>query len=522
LLFRFDKFSLETDRRELRAGAGIIHLEPQVFDLLLHFVQNPDRVISKDELIERVWKRRAVSDATLNSRINSVRRAIGDSGDRQEFIRTVQRRGFLFAAQVNTGAAGQAAASIEQDGISAAQPRRLALPDKPSIAVLAFQNLSGDPEQEYFADGVVEEIITSLSRIKWLFVIARNSSFTYKGRAVDVKQVGRELGVRYVLEGSVRKAGTRIRITAQLGEADTGVHIWADRYERSLEDIFALQDEITLSVIGAIEPSLRDAEIARVRRKRPDSLDAYDLVLRAIPHVYDVMPDEAAKALPLLEQALELQSDYADAHGWLAWAHQTLFTRAGYGEHHRAAAIRHAQAAITLGRDDATTMALGAFALGMVAHDRATATEAFERALALSPCSAFALFLGCIVMAWGGDADRAIDWADRALRVSPIDRLAFMPHHATAIAHFSRGRYEAAANAARQAVQANPGFSVPRCMLAAALIKLGRTADAKAAAREALQLQPSFTASGFRDAVGMAPSVADSFMDAWGQAGLPL
>src|SRR5215475_3531262 len=216
-----------------------------------------------------------------------------------------------------------------------AQAPALVLPDKPSVAVLPFQNLSGDPEQEYFADGMVEDIITGLSRIKWLFVIARNSTFTYKGRPVDVKQVGRALGVRYVLEGSVRKAADRVRITGQLIDAATGAHVWAERYDRRLEDIFALQDEITLSVVGAIEPSLRDAEIERVKRTRPDNLDAYDLVLRAIPHVYAAMPDEVGKALPLLESALEFQSDYALARGLLAWCHEVLFVRAGSKEENR-------------------------------------------------------------------------------------------------------------------------------------------------------------------------------------------
>ena len=194
----------------------------------------------------------------------------------------------------------------------------LTLPDKPSIAILPFANLNGDPEQEYFADGMVEEIITALSRIRWLFVIARNSSYTHKGQSVDVKQVGRELRVRYVLEGSVRKAGNRVRITAQLIEAEAGSHVWAERYDRSLDDIFALQDEIALSTVGAIEPSLREAEIERVKRKRPDSLDAYDLVLRALPHVYAVMPEEAQKAVPLLERALALEPDYGLAHAFLA------------------------------------------------------------------------------------------------------------------------------------------------------------------------------------------------------------
>src|SRR5215813_8552348 len=222
------------------------------------------------------------------------------------------------------------------------QPALLALPDRPSIAVLPFTNMSGDTEQDYLADGMVEDIITGLARIKWLFVIARNSSFAYKGRSVDVKQAGRELGVRYVLEGSVRKASSRVRVTGQLIEAESGRHVWADRYDRTLDDVFAIQDELTMSVVAAIEPSLRQAEIERVKRKRPDSLDAYDLVLRAIPHVYPAMPDEAAKALPLLERAINMEPNYALAHGFAAWSHEILFARAGAREGNRLAAIRHA------------------------------------------------------------------------------------------------------------------------------------------------------------------------------------
>ena len=208
----------------------------------------------------------------------------------------------------------------------------LALPDRPSIAVLPFANMSGDAEQEYFVDGMVEDIITGLSRIKWLFVIARNSSFAYKGESPDIRQVGRELGVRYVLEGSVRRAAGRVRITGQLVEAETGRHIWAERYDRALDDVFALQDEITLSVIGAIEPTLRQAEIERVRRKRPEHLDAYDLVLRAMPLALTAMPEGASQALPLLERALALEPDYALAHGYAAWCHEILFVRGGKRE----------------------------------------------------------------------------------------------------------------------------------------------------------------------------------------------
>src|SRR5438477_2995437 len=218
---------------------------------------------------------------------------------------------------------------VDAAGTAAVQPAALPLPDKPSIAVLPFQNMSGDPEQEYFVDGMVEEIITALSRIRWLFVIARNSSFTYKGQAVDVKRVGRELGVRYILEGSVRKAGQRVRISGQLIDTETGTHLWANRFDGCLEDVFDLQDELTMSVVGAIEPTLRKAEIERARRKRPESLDAYDFYLRALPFASTAMPEDAEKALPLLEQAIQLDPDYSVAHALIAWCHEQRYLRGG-------------------------------------------------------------------------------------------------------------------------------------------------------------------------------------------------
>jgi TolB-like protein len=325
--------------------------------------------------------------------------------------------------------------------------------DKPSIAVLPFANLSGDPEQEYFADGIVDDIITGLSRIRWLLVIARNSSFAYRGRSVDVKQIGRELGVRYALEGSVRRSGNRVRITTQLIEAETGVHIWAERYDRSLDDIFALQDEITLSAVGAIEPSLREAEIGRVNRKRPENLDAYDLLLRALPHVYAAMPDEANTAVPLLERALALQPDYGLAHGYLSLCYEIVFARGGHDPEIAAAAVRHAHAAIAHGRDDATALALGAFTIALVKHDRPAAIEAFETALALSPSCSIACIFGAVAMGWAGEAERAVKWGEQALRLSPFDRVNYSAHQALALGHFMNRRFEEAANAARRSGQ---------------------------------------------------------------------
>jgi adenylate cyclase len=401
------------------------------------------------------------------------------------------------------------------------EPAMLALPDRPSVAVLPFINMSGDAEQDYFADGMVEDIITGLSRIKWLFVIARNSSFAYKGRAVDVKQAGRELGVRYILEGSVRRAGSRVRVTGQLVEAETGRHVWAERYDRTLDDVFALQDELTMSVVAAIEPSLRQAEAERVKRKRPENLDAYDLVLRAMPEVYTAMPDGAARALPLLERALALEPDYALAHGFDAWCHEILFIRGGAREENRLGAARHAAAAIAHGRDDALALAMGGFALGMVAHDREAARQAFEAALAVSPSCALAYGFGSVVMAIGGDAARAIEWGERALRLSPFDPMRFGMCFAIAISHLQRGEHEEAAEWARQVFQANPNWSYAHVLLAATQARRGRRDAAKEAASRVLELQPGFTIGGMFAAAGYHPSVARPLSEALRAAGLP-
>jgi adenylate cyclase len=404
---------------------------------------------------------------------------------------------------------------------TAAAPPPLPLPDKPSLAVLPFQNMSGDPEQEYFADGMVEDIITGLSRIRWLLVIARNSSFVYKGRSVGVKQVGQELGVRYVLEGSVRKAGNRVRITVQLIEAETGTHVWAERYDRALDDIFSLQDEITLSTVGAIEPSLRDAEIERVKRKRPDNLGAYDLVLRALPHAYAGMPKEARIAVPLLERALALEPDYGLAHGYLAFCYEIVFRGGGFEPEIAAAAVRHAHAAIAHGHDDATALGLAGFVISLVEHDRPAAIEAFETALALSPSCSVAFIFGCIAMGWAGAAERALKWGEQALRLSPFDRLSYGAYQALALGYFMNRRYEEAVNAARRAAQGNPGFSIMHMLVAASLAAQGRVAEAKAAAAPVLALQPHFTIEEHCAGLAVPEVLAAPLTEACHAAGLP-
>ncbi|HUS56074.1 MAG TPA: adenylate/guanylate cyclase domain-containing protein [Thermohalobaculum sp.] len=440
--------------------------------------------------------------------------AISDLGETT--LKNIAEPMRIYSLQVGVTATAQPAPAP-----LAEPPTVLALPEKPSVAVLPFQNMSGDVEQDYFADGMVEDIITGLARIKWLFVIARNSSFAYKGKSVDIKQAGRELGVRYVLEGSVRKVANRVRVTAQLIEAETGGHVWADRYDRTLDDIFAIQDELTMSVVAAIEPSLRQAEIERVKRKRPDNLDAYDLVLRAIPQVYPAMPDGAAQALPLLERALTLEPNYALAHGFASWAHEIVYARGGSRDENRLGAIRHAHAAIAHGRDDAIALSLGGFGMGMVAHDRAAARQAFEAALALSQSCALTYILGSVIMALGGDADRGIEWGEHALRLSPCDPMSYAPLLSIALSRLQRGEHEAAAETAQKVFQANPYWSPAHFLLAATHAKLGRLDAARASAARVLELQPGFTISGYCASFDIHPSLAEPLSEALGLAGLP-
>jgi adenylate cyclase len=276
-----------------------------VFDLLDYLIRHRERVVTKDDLIGAIWNGRIVSDAALTTRLNAARGAIGDSGEEQRLIKTLPRKGFRFVGQVRE----EREAASPGDAPESAP----ALPDKPSIAVLPFANMSGDPEQEYFADGMVEEITTALSRFTWLFVISRNSSFTFKGKAADIKEVGRRLGVRYVLQGAVRKASGKVRVTGQLIEAATGAHIWADKFERDMTDIFALQDDVTVAVISAIQPKLFQAEIALASRRRPENVTAYDFLLRAIQQAIPLTREGLAEALRLVQRALELDPGFAMA-----------------------------------------------------------------------------------------------------------------------------------------------------------------------------------------------------------------
>jgi len=446
-----------------------------------------------------------ISDDTFRQVRDKIDVGFDDAGERQ--LKNIERPVRVYRVQL-----GKTVQRVE---------RAPASTKRPSIAVLPFQNMSGDPEQEYFADGMVDEIITGLSRIKWLSVVSRNSSYLFKNRPATMKDVAATLGVRYVLEGGVRKSGNRVRITAQLIDAETDAHLWAEQYDRLLEDVFALQDEITMCVVGAIEPSVRKAEIDRIKRQRPDNFTAYDLLLQSQQFVFAGMPAEAAKAITLLEQALKLEPNYSAAHAYLSWCLHARFGRGGLREEDRLAAVDHARAAVALGNDDATALAIAALVLAYDRHDVSTALKVFDRALELSNCNVFALCWNAAILAWIGRSELAIERAQRALRLGPFDSLIWRAHHALSIAYFDSHRYGDAADSARSVIAANSAYSLPRAILAAALVRLGRLDEARAAARTVLEHEPSFTIHGTARYSELEPAVFRPMADAWREAGLP-
>lgn len=510
----FGPFRLEPAAGILFRGSEPVALGQRAVALLGLLVGRAGSPVPKEALIEAAWPAQAIADSNLTVQIAAIRRTLEERDGGACWIETLPRRGYRYI--------GPSVAIDDPDAAaSASSVRWLALPDRPSIAVLPFVDMSGDPEQDHVADGMVSDIITGLARINWLFVIAQNSTAIYKGRVVDVKQVGRELGVRYVLEGSVRKAGGSLRISAQMIDASNGAHVWAERYDRSSDDIFALQDEIALSAVGAIAPRVRRAEIDRVKRKRPDSLDAYDLVLRAQSDVDSGMPEQVRRALTLLERAIQLEPEYALAHGNAAMCHHCLFLRSGLQEANRAASISHARTALAHGKDDAAALTLAGFSMGMDGHDRGAAFTALEAALAISPSSALTYILGSVILGWGGEAEQAIAWSERGMRLSPFDPWAFAAFDAQAMSHLLRGRYDQACSAAYKSVQANPAHSITYVQLAAAQAKLGRLEEAKRAAARVLELHPTFRFSRQFAGVNCAAALAEVLGEALLLAGLP-
>jgi TolB-like protein len=473
-IYRFDHFTLDLERGMLLAEDGSeLALRPKSFALLHHFVANSGRLVDRDELMQAVWPGVFVTDDSIAQCITEIRRALG--GDGQRLLRTIPRRGYRFAVSMAT-----AEAAVMPESSIAPEPAPPSGADPPMIAVLPFQNMSGDPDQEYFADGMVEEILTALSRIRWLFVIARNSSFIYKGQAVDIKQVGRELGVRYVLEGSVRRSANQVRVTAQLIDASNGAHLWAEHFDGPLEDVFELQDRIASSVAGIIEPALQDAETTRSADRPKRDLAAYDLYLRG----YAIALSSASRfreALGLLEEAIALDPKYGPA---LAFASVCYF-RLVYDSHSEdpradgRKAVELARRSLQVGGEEPGTLANAALVLAYFGEDIGAMLALIDRALMLTPSFARGWYLSGVVRNWAGQSEIAVDHVERSLRLSPRIRTGW----ALAVigaAHFLGRRFDEAVPKFLLAMQEDASYPDVFRYLAACYAQMGRLDDARA------------------------------------------
>ena len=515
LRYLFEEYAFDPDRRELHRGADVVRIAPQVFDLLDYLIRNRERVVTKDELINAVWSGRNVSDAALTTRLNVARSAIGDSGEEQRLIKTLPRKGFRFVGQVR--GAREAAHPNPDD----APESVLALPDKPSIAVLPFENMSGDPEQDYFADGMVEEITTALSRFKWLFVIAHNSSFTFRGKALDIKEVGRRLGVRYVLEGSVRKASGKVRIAGQLIDAVTSVHLWADRFERDLTDVFALQDEVTAAVVSAIQPKLLQTEIAMATRRRSENLSAYDCFLRALQQYYLPTREGVAEAIRLAHRALELDPGFGVAAALEGGGHG-LNVLLGYAidpQRDRNEAVRLLRLALSLDDNDPETLAWACLIWAYHVGDCESAIEMADRAVALNSNSYWTWNCRGNVYRIAGLPEEAIRSFEHALRVSPVDPRLHRALSGMGVSFIELCRFDEAIAAGKRAQRQSPSFSPAYRCLASAFAHLGRDVEAREAAARLLEIDPAFTISSWIARGGQ--SNAKLMTEGLRKAGLP-
>jgi adenylate cyclase len=491
LLYVFQDFALDTDRRELRRGDDLLSVEPKVFDLLVHLIGNRERVVSKDDLIAAVWNGRIVSESTLTSCINAARTAIGDSGEKQRFIKTLTRKGIRFVGMVRED---QGREDVVLPHASAGSPA--SLPDKPSIAVLPFTNVSGDAEQEYFADGITDDIIIELSRFSELFVIARNSSFQYKGKSVDVRQVGHDLGVRYLLEGSIRRSGDRVRIGAQLVEAETGTHRWAERYDRKLEDVFAIQDEVVRAIAPVLAAHVHKAEVQRTLLKPPSAWQAHDFYLRGSESLRAYLSSynrvELHEARRLFEHSLSIDPNYARAYVDLSYTYFTAWINRVDDDFLKPEALDQAyqlaRKAVQL--DSSLLVALAQLSMVLTfkrRHDEAIAE--FERALDLNPN--FNDWRFAVSLVYAGEPSRAINVTNALIRRDPF----YVPLTASflGLAHYMLKQYETAIAALAEAASRSPRHRPGRQWLAAAYAQVGQVERAREEAAAVMLMEPNFT-----------------------------
>lgn len=486
--FAFGPFRLDTGKRTLRRDGAQVPLGSRSLEILCALTEAAGALVTKDRLIERVWAGAVVEDNTVQVHVSALRKALGEGTGGARYILTVPGQGYRFV--------GESSRRVSRENVYEAPP----LPDRPSIAVLPFDNMSGGAEQDYFADGIVEDIITALTRFPALFVIARNSSFTYKGRPVDVRLVGRELGVRYVLEGSVRRSEERLRITAQLVEAETGVHLWADRFDGKLADIFDLQDEVAARVVGAIVPKLERAEIERTKRKPTASLQAYDYYLRGLASYHRETTGGNEEALRDFTRALELDPEFAIAHVMAAMCYSQRKRNHWPMDEGvaKAEAKRLALRAAELGKDDAGALSMAGMVLGWVPLEVDEGKALIDRALVLNPNLATAWSSSAWILAWKGEADLAIKHAERSMRLNPLEPVLPAMEYAIALAHFTAERYDLAVAWSEKAV-AKLGSNLRALrILAASHALAGRVEQARSAGERIYAVWPSITLSEVR------------------------
>ena len=490
--YRFNSCELDTDRHELWFDGVLQRIEPQVFSLLTHLIENRDRVVSKEDLIETVWRGRIVSDAALNSRVSAARKAVGDDGQRQSVICTVPRLGFRFVATVKTEENNKSILKVAgTDGtICAEQPeieQVLALPQKPTLAVLPFNDISEKADQRYFADGITEDIITALSKNRWLLVLSRNATVAFRDQQLSSHQIAKKLDVDYLVTGSVRRANDRVRISVQLIDSATGSHIWADRYDRDIENIFDLQDEITTTIAARIEPELATVERQRVKRKPPQNLDAWDHYLLGLAEFYKFKEQANEKAQSFFRRAIDLDPDFSQAYARLAY---TLILSMVYFDNEPDAAVldealQIAQKAVALDDQDAVVH----FSLGRVHLARGEykqAIQELEVSLQLNPCLAVTHCGLGDALTYSDRLNEAIEQFAQAIQLSPHDPYRWGFYSYRSLAHLFSGEYEAAAEWARKATQVPNAQYWAWSHLVASLGYLGRTKETQRAVQELL------------------------------------
>lgn len=519
--YHFSDYVLDIDRRELRRGLELVYIAPQVFDLLAYLISQRHRVVSKDDLIDVIWSRRAITDAALSTRINIVRRAIGDSGERQSLVRTLPRKGLRFVGEVQE----EAIADImpPNGGFSSSLP----LPDKPSIAVLPFTNMSDDPAQEYLADGIADDITTELSRFSELFVIARNSSFQYKGRSVDVREIGRDLGVRYVLEGSVQKAAKRVRVAAQLVDAMTGARRWGERYDRDLEEVFAVRDEVVRTIATILVAQVNKAELERTLNSPPVKWQAHDYYLRAADELntrYRLLTVEGIyRARHFIERSIATDPNYARSLALLAFTYTMTWSQPFDSDYLSPKALDHAHHLSKRALQIEPNLPQAHASLGWVLtwkHQQDAAVAAFERAVALNPNYMDWRFAAALIYA--GEFDRAIEVATASKRLDPY----YVPFVLgwMGSAHYMLRNYQQALQLLGECVSQAPNWRRGHLWLAATFAQLGLLDEARIEAEAFLMIEPNWTIDGTsRQINGFKHAEhAEHFFDGLRKTGLPI